>query len=109
MVIEIPFLNNEAKGKYIITSVTFKLTKQHHKFHINYGTIASELEAMQITNPTIQDISKAVIAIRESKLPNPKEIGNSGSFFKNPVISKSHYNKLLQNFQDMPSYPVSDK
>lgn len=99
---------NEAKGKYIVTSVTFKLTKQNHKLHINYGTIASQLEAMKITEPTIQDISKAVITIRESKLPNPKIIGNSGSFFKNPVVSKMHYNKLLQNFEDMPSYPVSD-
>ncbi|WP_308990554.1 UDP-N-acetylmuramate dehydrogenase [Mariniflexile litorale] len=99
---------NEAKGKYIVTSVTFKLTKQNHKLHINYGTITSQLEVMKITEPTIQDISKAVIFIRESKLPNPKIIGNSGSFFKNPVISKTDYNKLLKNFEDMPSYSVSD-
>jgi UDP-N-acetylmuramate dehydrogenase len=99
---------SEAKGKYIITSVTFKLSKQNHRLHINYGTITSELEVMEITNPTIQDISKAVISIRESKLPNPKVIGNSGSFFKNPLVSKTHYNNLLQNFEDMPSYPVSD-
>lgn len=99
---------NEAKGQFIVTSVIFKLTRQHHKLHINYGTIASELEAMNISNPTIQEISKAVIAIRESKLPNPKVIGNSGSFFKNPVVSKTLYTKLLQNFEDMPSYPVSE-
>lgn len=99
---------NEAKGKYIITSVIFKLTKQQHKLYINYGTIASELEAMNITDPTIQEISKAVIAIRESKLPNPKVIGNCGSFFKNPVISKAQFNALIINFKEMPSYPVSD-
>lgn len=99
---------NEAKGKYIVTSVTFKLTKQNHQLHINYGTIASELEAMHIKNPTIQDISKAVISIRESKLPNPKIIGNSGSFFKNPIVPITHYNKLLQHFEDMPSYPISN-
>ena len=99
----------EAKGKYIITNVTFKLTKRNHQLHINYGTIASQLALMKIENPTIQDISKAVIAIRESKLPNPKVIGNSGSFFKNPVIKKAEYEKLLQNFTDMPSYPVSDE
>ena len=99
----------EAKGKYIITNVTFKLTKRNHQLHINYGTIASQLALMNIENPTIQDISKAVIAIRESKLPNPKVIGNSGSFFKNPVVKKTHYEKLLQNFTDMPSYPVSDE
>lgn len=98
----------QAKGKYIITSVTFKLSKQNHKLHINYGTISSQLEAMNISNPTIQDISKAVINIRTQKLPNPKEIGNSGSFFKNPVIPKSHYQTLLDNFEDMPSYAVSD-
>ncbi len=99
----------EAKGKYIITNVTFKLTKRNHQLHINYDTIASQLALMNIENPTIQDISKAVIAIRESKLPNPKVIGNSGSFFKNPVVKKTHYEKLLQNFTDMPSYPVSDE
>lgn len=99
----------EVKGQYVITNVTFKLTKHSHQLHINYGTIASQLEAMQIKNPTIQDISKAVIAIRESKLPNPKVIGNSGSFFKNPVVSKELYNRLLQNFEDMPSYPVTDE
>lgn len=98
----------EAKGKFIVTSVTFKLTKRNHTLHINYGTIASQLKAMHIENPSIQDISKAVIDIRESKLPNPKIIGNSGSFFKNPIVSKELYTKLLENFQDMPSYPVSD-
>ena len=98
----------QAKGKYIVTSVTFKLTKKHHQLHINYGTIASQLKEMHIENPTIQDISKAVITIRESKLPNPKEIGNSGSFFKNPVILKSQYLSLLENFEDMPSYAISE-
>lgn len=97
-----------AKGKYILTSVTFILSKNNHKLHINYGAIASQLETMHITQPTIQDVSKAVIAIRERKLPNPKEIGNSGSFFKNPVISKSNFNTLLQNFSDIPSYPISE-
>jgi UDP-N-acetylmuramate dehydrogenase len=98
----------EAKGQYIITSVTFQLTKQHHKLHINYGTISSQLEAMGIDNPTIRDISKAVIAIRTQKLPNPKEIGNSGSFFKNPIITKSQYLSLLESFEDMPSFVVSE-
>lgn len=96
------------KGEYIITSVTVQLTKNRHKLHTEYGAIASELEVMQITKPSIQDISKAVIAIRESKLPNPKEIGNSGSFFKNPVILKSHYEQLKTNFPEMPNYPVSE-
>ena len=98
----------QEKGKYIITSVTFKLTKRNHKLNLKYGTILSELESMGIEDPTIQAISKAVIAIRESKLPNPKEIGNSGSFFKNPVISKTKFEKLLIHFPEAPSYHVSD-
>lgn len=97
-----------AKGKHVISSVIFKLTKRYHKLNINYGTIASELETMGITNPNIQDISKAVITIRESKLPNPKDIGNSGSFFKNPIISKNQFNYLVESFKDIPSYPVSE-
>lgn len=96
------------KNKYVVTSVTFRLTKHNHLLHVNYGTISSELESLNITNPTIQDISKAVISIRESKLPNPKVIGNSGSFFKNPIIPKNQYKTLLLNFPDVPSYPVSE-
>ena len=97
-----------AKGKYVITSVTFKLTRKNHELHINYGAIASQLELMQVSKPTIKDVSKAVIAIRESKLPNPKVLGNSGSFFKNPVIPKPQYETLLKNFNDMPNFPISD-
>ncbi|MDO6760282.1 UDP-N-acetylmuramate dehydrogenase [Tamlana sp. 2_MG-2023] len=99
----------EAKGKYIITSVHFKLSKKNHKLHVHYGAIASELEKEGVKHPTIQNVSKAVIIIRESKLPNPKVIGNCGSFFKNPVISKAKYNKLTENFSDIPSYPVSEE
>ncbi|MFD2823052.1 UDP-N-acetylmuramate dehydrogenase [Lacinutrix iliipiscaria] len=98
----------ELKGQYIITSVTFKLSKQNHSLHTNYGAIALQLETMKIKKPTIKDISNAVIAIRESKLPNPKEIGNSGSFFKNPVISLKSFETLKQNFPNAPSYPVSN-
>lgn len=99
---------NEMKGKYIILSVQFKLTKENHKLHIDYGAIKQELEKMQITNPTIQDVSKAVIQIRESKLPNPKEIGNSGSFFKNPVITKTQFEALLETNPNVPHYAVSE-
>lgn len=98
----------QGKNKYVVTSVTFKLTKRNHVLHVNYGTISSELESLNITNPTIQDISKAVISIRESKLPNPEVIGNSGSFFKNPIITKTQFEALLRNFPDAPSYPVSE-
>ena len=64
---------------------------------------------MAISEPTIKDVSQAVITIRQSKLPDPKEIGNSGSFFKNPVISIEAFEKLKLNFPEAPSYLVSQK
>ena len=98
----------ELKDQYIITSVCLKLTKRNHKLNINYGAIKAELEHLKINNPTIKDVSKAVINIRQSKLPDPKKIGNSGSFFKNPVISVTDFNSLKTNFADVPHYVVSD-
>ncbi|WP_053975981.1 UDP-N-acetylmuramate dehydrogenase [Mangrovimonas xylaniphaga] len=98
-----------AKGKYIICNVTLKLTKHNHVLHTEYGAIKGQLEQDNITTPNIKDISNAVIAIRESKLPNPKEIGNSGSFFKNPVISKQQFDQLKENFPNIPSYVVSEE
>ncbi len=99
---------NEAKGKYIITSVVFKLTHKNHILNTSYGAIQQELESNHITNPTIKNVSDAVIAIRERKLPNPKEIGNSGSFFKNPVISSSAFEILKEKHETVPHYVVSD-
>jgi len=96
------------RNQYIITSVTFKLTKRNHILKTSYGAIETELLHQNITNPTIKNISNAVIAIRQSKLPNPKELGNSGSFFKNPIIPKAQYNKVVQRFPDLPHYIVSD-
>ncbi|WP_291274787.1 UDP-N-acetylmuramate dehydrogenase [Flavobacterium sp.] len=98
----------ELKNKYIILSVTFKLRKSNHQINTSYGAIDAELEKMNITNPTIKEVSNAVIAIRQSKLPNPKELGNSGSFFKNPVVPISVYEKAKEKHPDIPSYPVSE-
>ena len=98
---------NELKGKYIITSVTFKLSKNTHKLNSSYGAIQSELDKSNIKNPTIKDISNAVITIRQSKLPDPKEIGNSGSFFKNPIISTTDFKSLQKTYPDAPHYIVS--
>lgn len=95
------------KGIYIITNVTFKLKKSNHILNTSYGAILSELKDNNIISPTIKDVSNAVIKIRQSKLPDPKEIGNSGSFFKNPVININHFNKLQDNFPEIPSYKVS--
>ncbi|MFA5555992.1 MAG: UDP-N-acetylmuramate dehydrogenase [Flavobacteriaceae bacterium] len=96
------------KDKYIILSVTLKLTKKDHKISTSYGVISNELQKMEIYNPTIQDISKAVIAIRQSKLPDPKEIGNSGSFFKNPVVTRKTFEKVQEQYPEMPFYEVSE-
>lgn len=96
------------KGKYIITSVTFVLTKKNHNLNIAYGAITSELEAHHIKNPTIKDVSNAVIAIRNSKLPDPKLLGNSGSFFKNPVIEMEEFTQFIKNFPEAPFYKVSE-
>ncbi|MDO6519257.1 UDP-N-acetylmuramate dehydrogenase [Zobellia uliginosa] len=103
------FFKNEGKGRYVIVSVTFELTKRNHKKNTSYGAIEAELEKKGITDPTIKDISNAVIAIRQSKLPDPKILGNSGSFFKNPVISAEAYRKFSQQHPDAPSYKVSEE
>lgn len=95
------------KNRYIILSLTLRLTRKQHQLHMSYGAITAELAAMEVSTPTIRDISNAVIAIRKSKLPDPKDIGNSGSFFKNPVITKSHFDKLQSNFPEIPNYVVS--
>ena len=97
---------NELKGKYVITSVTFKLTRSKHKIYSSYKGIQAELKSKNIKKPTIRDISDAVIAIRKHKLPDPEEIGNSGSFFKNPVVSKRHFEHLLKQHPEMPFYKV---
>jgi len=99
---------NELKNQYIITSVVFKLTKKNHKTNSSYGAIEAELALNNITNPSIKDISNAVIAIRKSKLPDPKVLGNSGSFFKNPIVPIETYKKAVLQYPEMPHYVVSD-
>ena len=99
---------NEAKNQYIITSVVFKLTKTNHKINTSYGDISSELAKNNIINPTLKDVSNAVIAIRQSKLPDPKELGNSGSFFKNPILLKSDFEKIHQQFPEMKYFDISE-
>ncbi|KAF2519400.1 UDP-N-acetylmuramate dehydrogenase [Flavobacterium salilacus subsp. salilacus] len=99
---------NRLKGKYIITSVTFRLTKTNHKINTAYGDITDKLIDKGIIVPTIKDVSNAVIAIRQSKLPNPKELGNSGSFFKNPILPKVDFEKIYAQHPLMPHYILSD-
>jgi len=102
------YFKNEGLGKYIITSVNFKLSKRNHNLNIGYGAIVTELENNGVTDPGIRDVSNAVIAIRKSKLPDPKVLGNSGSFFKNPVVSKQEFDKFTKIYPDAPFYTVSE-
>jgi UDP-N-acetylmuramate dehydrogenase len=99
---------HEVKDQYIITSVVFKLTKQNHKINTSYGDITAELAKKSITTPGLKDVSNAVIAIRKSKLPDPAELGNSGSFFKNPILLKSDFEPIHQKFPEMRFFDISD-
>ncbi|MGF1926035.1 MAG: UDP-N-acetylmuramate dehydrogenase, partial [Bacteroidia bacterium] len=96
---------NELKGKYVITSVTFKLSRTA-TIKTQYGAIAAELEVRNIKQPSITDVSNVVAAIRVSKLPDPSTIGNAGSFFKNPVIDQSQFDVLVAKFPGVVHYPA---
>ncbi len=98
---------HESKGQYIITSVTLRLEKQP-TLNTSYGAISDTLLQKGIQAPTIRDVSDAVIAIRRSKLPDPQQIGNAGSFFKNPVIPRAQYETLLVAYPGMPGYPSEE-
>ena len=102
------YFKNEGKGKYVITSVLFKLTKKNHPLNTSYGAIETQLQEWGIKIPTIQDVSKAVVAIRQSKLPDPKELGNSGSFFKNPVLTKTTFADFIAAHPKAKYYKVSE-
>jgi len=93
------------KGQYIILSVRFRLSKTH-QVNTSYGAIETELQSMGIEEPTIKDVSNAVISIRSSKLPDPKEIGNAGSFFKNPVVAQEVVDTIAERFEQFPNYPA---
>lgn len=97
----------ELKGQYIICHVTFKLSK-HPQFNTSYGAIEEELKAMG-TSKSLESVSQAVINIRQRKLPNPKDIGNSGSFFKNPTIPKAKFEQLKTQFPNIVGYPNGEQ
>jgi UDP-N-acetylmuramate dehydrogenase len=97
----------EAKEKYVITSVSLRLNREH-KINTSYGAIHDTLIKNRITNPTIRDVSNTVISIRQSKLPDPAVVGNAGSFFKNAIIPLSQYEDLKLNYPDIPGYPFED-
>ena len=93
------------KGAYVITHVTYRLSRKPD-LRLEYGAIRSELDVMSIEDPTPLDVSAAVIRIRQSKLPDPAEIGNAGSFFKNPVLNPAAFSALQAAHPDVPHYPA---
>lgn len=99
----------ELAKKYFISSVTLSLTKKNHQLNTTYGAIQETLNEMNVTQPTIQNVSNAVISIRKSKLPDPIEIGNAGSFFKNPTIPLQQYEKLQNTYPTIPGYPIDNQ
>lgn len=96
----------ELKGKYAVTFVTYRL-KKHPVFHLEYGNIHAELEK-QGCQVDLENVRRIIIAIRQAKLPDPKVLGNAGSFFMNPVVPKMQFEALLAQYPDMPHYPVDD-
>lgn len=96
------------KGKYIVTHVTYKLTKSFTP-HLDYGNIRAELERQNITQPTAQQLRQTIIDIRQAKLPDPKEEGNAGSFFMNPIVDRKKYEELATQYPEMPHYIVDDE
>lgn len=98
---------HELRGKYFITHVVFRLSKRP-VFHLSYGEVQRELTARTNGNYTIADVRNLIIELRRSKLPEPKEWGNAGSFFMNPIISIEQYEALKKEYPTLPSYPVNE-
>lgn len=96
----------ELKGQYIVTYVTFRLSKMSD-FHLSYGNIKSELEKRDLT-PSLKNIRDIIIDVRRSKLPEPEELGNAGSFFMNPIVSMQKFKQLESEYPDIPHYPIDE-
>lgn len=96
----------ELKGKYIVTHVTYRLSKKA-EYHLSYGNISAELERRGL-EPSLENVRNVIIDVRRSKLPEPSELGNAGSFFMNPMVSAQKFRQLQEEYPDMPHYPVDD-
>lgn len=99
---------NKLKGQYIICSVVFKLSKKVN-LKLHYGAIQDELTKRNIAEPSIRDVADVVSHIRVSKLPDPSTIGNSGSFFKNPIVTLKQFETIHSKFPEVVSYPVNNE
>lgn len=97
----------QLKNEYIICSVAFRLSL-NPKVNTSYGVIEAELERMSVKDPSIMDVSQAVINIRKSKLPDPTVLGNAGSFFKNPVVPEAVLDQIRSTYEKVPSYPAGE-
>ena len=115
--VERSFNNDECKFSYresifkhewskifFISSVTLRLRIKNHSIHASYGALKEQLAKQNITSPTIHDVSRCVIDIRRSKLPDPTQLGNAGSFFKNPIITQEQLNRLQIEYPTIPFY-----
>lgn len=98
---------SSAKGRYVVSGVGFRLKRRNYDLLTEYGAIGAKLEALDL-EPSIENIAKAVIEIRQSKLPDPQEIGNSGSFFKNPIVSNQDHQRLKGEHPDLVAYPAGE-
>ena len=97
---------NVLKGQFVVTAVTFRLHRQARP-NVRYGALTETLAEMGIAGePTPQEVSRAVVHIRRSKLPDPAQVGNAGSFFKNPEVSQARFNHLKSEYPELPGYPV---
>ncbi len=96
---------HEWKNRYLITHVTYELQHDYDP-HLDYGNIRSELERQCISHPTVQQLRQTIIDIRNAKLPDPKVMGNAGSFFMNPIVSRRHYEQLAASYKGMPHYTI---
>ena len=97
----------EWKGRYVVTYVTYKLSKNFTP-RLGYGNLSAVLQQRGIENPTASDVRRAVIDIRKSKLPEPEIEGNAGSFFMNPVVDRDKFSELIERYPNMPHYNVGD-
>lgn len=97
---------NELKGKFVVTHVTYRLEKNPH-FNLEYGNIQKEIDVIG-RGTSLDSIRQAIINIRNAKLPDPKVLGNAGSFFMNPIVPREIYEKINKNYPQMPYYKVDD-
>ena len=96
----------ELKGKYIVTYVTYRLRKKA-EYHLSYGNISAELERRGL-EPSLENVRNVITDVRRSKLPEPSDLGNAGSFFMNPMVSVQKFIQLQEEYPDMPHYPVDE-